>query len=91
MARLVVHVAPRARASAVAGRYGDAIRIRIAAPPADGAANAELVRFLAARLGVPPGAVAIVRGATARRKIVEIAGLGTDAARRALLGEPGAG
>jgi uncharacterized protein (TIGR00251 family) len=91
MARLVVQVAPRARASAVAGRAGDAIRIRIAAPPADGAANAELVRFLAARLGVAPGAVAIVRGATARRKIVEIAGLGTDAVRRALLGEADAG
>ncbi len=85
MATLVVHVAPRARATGVAGRHGDAIRIRIAAPPVDGAANAELVRFLAERLGVPRGAVAIVGGAGARRKTVEIAGLATEAAVRALL------
>lgn len=85
MATLVVHVAPRARATAVAGRHGDAIRIRIAAPPVDGAANAELVRFLAERLGVPRRAVAIVAGAAGRRKTVAIAGLATEAVRRVLL------
>ncbi len=85
MATLVVHVAPRARATGVAGRHGDAIKIRIAAPPVDGAANAELLRFLAERLGVPRGAVAIVSGAGARRKTVEIAGLTTDAVVHALL------
>ncbi len=85
MATLLVHVAPRARSTAVAGRHGDAIRIRIAAPPVDGAANAELVRFLAERLGVPRGAVAIVSGAGARRKTVEIVGLATAAVIDALL------
>ncbi|OLC02630.1 MAG: hypothetical protein AUH78_23665 [Gemmatimonadetes bacterium 13_1_40CM_4_69_8] len=84
-ARIVVHVAPRARRTEVAGRHGDAIRVRIAAAPVDGAANAELARFLAERLGVPRGAVAIVSGAGGRRKTVEIAGLETDAAIRTLL------
>src|SRR2546426_493023 len=83
IATLVVHVAPRARTTAVAGRHGDAIRIRVAAPPVDGAANAELVRFLAERLGVSRSAVAIAAGAAGRRKTVEIAGLATDAAVRA--------
>ncbi len=85
MATLVIHVAPRARSTGVAGRHGDAIKITIAAPPVDGAANAELMRFLAARLGVPRGAVAIVAGAGSRRKTIEIAGLTTAAAVRALL------
>jgi len=78
-ASIVVHVVPRAKVTEVAGRHGDAIRIRLAAPPVDGAANAELVRFLAERLGVPRSAVTIVRGATARRKTVSIEGV--DAAR----------
>jgi len=80
-----VHVAPRARRTEIAGRHGDAIRVRIAAAPVDGAANAELARFLAERLGVPRGAVEIVSGAGGRRKTVEIAGLETDAAIRTLL------
>lgn len=85
-ARLVVHVQPRARATAVAGRHGDAIRIRVAAPPVGGAANAELVRFLAERLGVPRSAVQIAAGAAARRKSVVVDGLTADRATRLLLG-----
>jgi uncharacterized protein (TIGR00251 family) len=85
-ARLVVHVQPRARATAVAGRHGDAIRIRLAAPPVDGAANAELVRFLAERLGVSRSAVQIAGGAAGRRKSVVIEGLTADHATRLLLG-----
>src|SRR5207302_1552695 len=79
-ARIVVHVAPRARRTEVAGRHGDGIRVRIAAPPVDGAANAELTRFLAERLGVPRRAVTIVSGAGGRRKIVQVAGPATGAA-----------
>ena len=85
-ARIVVHVQPRARATAVAGRHGDAIRIRLAAPPVDGAANAELVRFLAERLGLSRSAVQIAGGAAARRKFVVIEGLTADRATRLLLG-----
>jgi uncharacterized protein (TIGR00251 family) len=82
---LVIHVQPRAKRTAVAGEHGDAIRIRLAAPPVDGAANAELVRFLAERLGVRRADVTIVSGATARRKGVRIAGVTAAAARERLL------
>ena len=74
-ARLVLHVQPRARRTEVAGRHGDAIKVRLAAPPVDGAANDELVRFLAERLGVTRAAVRIAAGAGSRRKTVEIDGL----------------
>jgi hypothetical protein len=88
MGRLVVHVVPRARVTAVAGRHGDAIKIRIAAPPANGAANAELTRFLAERLGVARSAVTLVSGATTRRKAVSVAGITRESAERTLLGAP---
>lgn len=84
-ARLTIHVQPRARRTEVAGLHGAAIRVRLAAPPVDGAANDELVRYLASRLGVARRAVRIVAGATARRKVVEVDGVALDAARRALL------
>ena len=84
-ADLVVQVQPRSAQSEVVGEHGDAIKIRLAAPPVDGAANAELVRFLAERLGVRRGDVAIVRGATGRRKTVRVAGMTAATARRALL------
>lgn len=84
-ASIVVHVVPRAKTTEVAGRHGDAIRIRLAAPPVDGAANEELVRFLAERLDVPRSAVAIVRGASARRKTVAVHGVTTAAAVQVLL------
>jgi hypothetical protein len=69
----------------VAGRYGDAIRIRLAAPPVDGAANAELIRFLAERWGVTRRAIVIIRGAAGRRKTVRVDGLPAEAAERLLL------
>lgn len=72
--RIVVHVQPRASRTEIAGRHGDALKIRLAAPPADGAANRELVRFLAAQLGVPRRAVVILSGETSRRKVVAVQG-----------------
>lgn len=82
--RFEVRVQPRASRTELVGRYGEAVKIRLAAPPADGAANRELVEFLAGELGVPRSAVRIVRGATSRSKLVEVDG--TTAARvRALV------
>lgn len=86
-ATLTIHVVPRARRTEVAGRHGDALRVRIAAPPVDGAANAELVRFVAERLGVPRRAVAVVSGAGGRRKTLSVAGVTRAAAERSLLQE----
>ena len=73
--RLTVQVQPRARRSEMAGLHGDALKIRIAAPPVDGEANAELIRFLAEALMVPRGAVSLRSGAGSRRKVVDVAGL----------------
>ena len=85
--RLTLHVRPRASRTGLAGLHGDAIKVRLAAPPVDGAANAELVRFLAELLGVPKAAVEIVSGETGRRKVVRIQGVGVaDAGARLGLG-----
>jgi uncharacterized protein (TIGR00251 family) len=87
IATIQLHVVPRARVTAVAGRHGDAIRVRLAAPPVDGAANDALRRFLAERLGVARGSITIVRGTTGRRKTVTVDGMTTERAERALLGD----
>jgi uncharacterized protein (TIGR00251 family) len=71
---LALHVQPGAKRSEIAGRYGDALKVRIAAPAVANQANAALVEFLSDLLGLPKSAIAIRRGATERRKIVEIAG-----------------
>lgn len=69
---LTLHIQPGAKKTEVAGRHGDALKIRLAAPPVDGKANEELVRFLAEALGLPRSAVTIKSGQIARRKVVEI-------------------
>jgi uncharacterized protein (TIGR00251 family) len=85
--RLTLHIQPGASRTELAGRHGDAIKIRVAAPPVDGAANAELVSFLAHRLGVPRSAVVIRHGESGRRKTIEIRGLSlTQAGQKLELG-----
>lgn len=69
---LDVRVQPGARRTEVVGPLGDSLKIRVRAPANDGKANAELVRFLADRLGVPRSAVQIVRGQTSRAKTVRV-------------------
>lgn len=69
---LVVHAQPGARQSAFAGRHGEAVKIRLAAPAQDGRANRELCRFLADACGVAPSAVEIMSGEGARAKRVRI-------------------
>jgi uncharacterized protein len=87
VATLALHVVPRAARTEVAGRHGEAVKIRLAAPPVDGAANEELIRFLAERLGVARGAVTLKAGKSGRRKTVAIAGVTTERAVRVLLGD----
>lgn len=75
---LALQIQPRASCTEVAGPHGGALKIRVAAPPVDGEANEELVRFLAKTLVVPRSAVEIVGGETGKRKRVRVKG--TDAA-----------
>jgi uncharacterized protein (TIGR00251 family) len=84
MARLTVKVHPRAKRSALAGRIGDAWKLSLAAPPVDGKANDECVRFLAEFAGVPRSRVRIVMGSTSRVKVVEIEGVPQEDLERRL-------
>jgi uncharacterized protein (TIGR00251 family) len=71
---LVLHIQPGARKTEVAGLHGDALKIRLAAPPVDGKANAALLAFLAKVCGVPKSAVSLLSGETSRSKRVRIVG-----------------
>ena len=71
---LTVRVQPNARRNEIAGLHGDSLKVRIAAPAVDNKANAALIEFLSETLDVPKFSIAIRRGATGRRKIVEITG-----------------
>lgn len=79
-----VLVQPRASRTEVTGVHDDRIKIRLAAPPVDGAANEELVRFLSDALGIPKRGVAIQVGETGRRKKIRIQGLSADQVRERL-------
>jgi len=70
-----VRVVPRASKSEIVGGYDGALKVRVASPPVDGAANAELVKFLSKTFGVSRSAVEILSGQTARTKQVKISGL----------------
>ena len=74
---LEIHVQPGAKKSQVAGVHGDALKIRVAAPPVEGKANAALIAFVAEAFGVPKRNVTLIRGETGRRKTVSV-----EAARR---------
>jgi uncharacterized protein (TIGR00251 family) len=74
-------VQPRATRSEIVGLHGAALKVRLQAPPVDGAANEALVTLLAERLGVPRRAVRVVAGASSRAKTVEVEGTTEDAVR----------
>lgn len=69
-----VRVAPRASRTAAAGTHDGALKVRVAAPPVEGAANEELARFLARTFGVPARAVEIVSGRASKSKVVRVGG-----------------
>ena len=69
---LTVHVQPGAKRTEIAGLHGDALKIKLAAPPLEGAANAALLILLAEVFAVPQRQVALKQGARSRRKIIEI-------------------
>ena len=79
--RVAVHVQPRASRSEIIGQHGAALKVRLQAPPVDGAANEALVHLLADSLGVSRRSVRVVAGATSRTKTVEVDGTTEDAVR----------
>lgn len=73
-----MHIQPRAKRTEIAGRYGSDIKIRVAAPPVDQAANEALLAFVAEKLGVRRRDVRLIAGTTSRRKVLEIDGVTDD-------------
>jgi uncharacterized protein (TIGR00251 family) len=69
---LVLYVQPGATRTEIAGTHGEALKIRIKAPPVEGKANAALVRYLAEVFGVPARQVTLVRGDSSRQKVLRI-------------------
>lgn len=73
-----VRVQPRARKNEVCGVQGDALKVRLTAPPVDGAANEALVAFLAKSLEVRKSQVEIIQGRTSRSKVVTVSGISPE-------------
>jgi uncharacterized protein (TIGR00251 family) len=82
--RLQLRIQPRASREEIVGVAGDAIRIRLTAPPVEGAANEALVRLLARRLEVARSAVEVISGLTGRDKLVAVEGITAEQAARRL-------
>ncbi len=85
--RILVKVVPGSRKDEVVGALGDRLKIKVAAPPEDGRANAGVCALLAERLGVGRRAVEVVSGMTNPEKVVRVEGVDAATARRLLLGE----
>lgn len=77
-ARISVRLRPRGRGDALLGFEEGVLRARVSAPPTDGRANRALCKLIAARVGVAPSRVSVVRGAESRDKVVEVESLGAD-------------
>jgi uncharacterized protein (TIGR00251 family) len=82
---LKLRVVPNAKRDEVAGEFGDAVRLKVAAPAVEGKANAALLDFIAEKLGVHPRAVSLVGGVKSRDKVIAIEGIEAGEARRRLL------
>ena len=86
---ITVRVIPRTATSGVAGMRGDALLVRLHAPPVEGAANDELIEVIARALAVPKRAVSIVSGERSRQKRVRVSGIdATTAAARIASAQP---
>lgn len=82
-AELRVRVSTRSARPGIDGAHDGALRVRVKAAPSGGKANREVVRTVAAAIGLPPSSVAIIRGTTARAKTLAIAGMtAEDVAKR---------
>ncbi len=88
MGELRVRVQPRAKRTEIAGVRDGALVVRVSAPPVDGKANAALCKLLAKRLGVPPSTIAVVRGSSARDKVLTVAGIETSQLMHRLVDAP---
>jgi uncharacterized protein (TIGR00251 family) len=82
--RLSLRVAPGARRTEIVGRHGDRWKVRVAAAPEQGRANAAVCALLADALALPRDAVTVVSGGSSRDKLVDLAGIGPEETERRL-------
>lgn len=75
MPTIAVKVVPGARRSRVVGRYGDAIKVQVAAPPEGGKANQEVIELLAETLSLKPNQLQLIKGHTQSRKVLQVTGV----------------
>jgi uncharacterized protein len=80
----VVKVQPRAKKNAITGVLGDALKLSLTAPPADGRANEACIECFAKLLDVPRSAITIISGQTSRRKVIRIAGVSATQIKKKL-------
>jgi uncharacterized protein len=78
---LTLRIIPRAAKNAIQGPHGDALKIRLSAPPVDGAANAALIDFLSDALSLPRARIQLLSGQTSRTKRVRLEGMTADEVR----------
>jgi uncharacterized protein (TIGR00251 family) len=81
---IAVHAVPRAAQTHIQGTHGDALKIRIKAPPVDGKANKELLNFIANELGIPLRQLSLLTGDVGRHKRILIRGMSANQASEAL-------
>jgi uncharacterized protein (TIGR00251 family) len=81
---LKIHLLPRAPRDEICGLYGDAIKVKVTAPPLEGRANIALQRFIAEKLNLPSSQVEIMAGKRSRQKILRISGISRAAVEKAL-------
>jgi uncharacterized protein (TIGR00251 family) len=83
-ATFAVKVHPRAKKDAITGKVGDALKLSLTAPPADGKANQACIEFFAELLKVPRSSITIAAGQASRNKVIRVAGLSAEEIRRRL-------
>jgi len=79
---LTLDIQPGAKKTEFAGLHGDALKIRLSAPPVDGKANEALIKFVAETLKLPRSAVNLKSGQTSRRKVLELIGASSETVAR---------
>ncbi len=83
-ATFAVKVHPRAKKNAITGEVGDALKVSLTAPPADGKANEACIEFFAKLLNLPRSSVTIAAGQSNRNKVIRVAGLSAEKVRTRL-------
>lgn len=81
---IALHVQPRASRTEIVTEHGDQLKLRVSAPPVEGAANAEVTAWLAKRLRVPKRDIMLISGQRGRQKVVLVRGITVGEARAAL-------